>query len=433
MATLQSWLKKQGLYDNEIYRVLDARGVKDPFNDFSLISKKEWAKLKKEIIFEKKKQIKDVKTIIRLEQKLAKVGKQWKSQQGKKKKKKKKKTAKIFTRDDTPPPTNAKGKGKKANKKEKSFKPSQITMIQITTILDLWTRSNKICRKLSGSIYVMICKYFPLFGFGADGTLIVGTKKVHTLRSNNLYNFKSIILKKNAKLTVDIWKTKAPLHYFDNLDGSGGRLLINCSGSLIMNEGSTLTVKACGYPGGHGKGVNGGKGMGFKGNGGEAGILRTSATGGLYGKTGICENLDKVTTAKELILGSGGGGITGDTHRLQWFDPVSPGGSGGGILKLQCNRLVMKGNKCVISANGQTSPHGGGGSGGVLWIQCLEFINRGKDSKLCAKGGRGDGDEYSGGKEQGDDGRIRIDTLYQKDKQKMEKIVLCDNVVYGTM
>ena len=169
--------------------------------------------------------------------------------------------------------------------------------------------------------------------------------------------------------------------------------------------------------------VKGGKGMGIKDSGGEAGEW-TSATGGLYKSKGIGDE----KMSGKLILGSGGGGITGSGNRF------FPGGIGGGVLKIECNRLILKGTGCIITSSGQTSTHGGGGSGGILWLRCLN-IGGNKDiikqCKITCKGGKGDGDEYSQGKENAEDGRIRIDILNKEDQQKIKSIVKCDNVYYG--
>eukprot|EP01083_Nonionella_stella_P200610 734543_1 len=194
------------------------------------------------------------------------------------------------------------------------------------------------------------------------------------------------------------------------MDGKGGILLLKVSGNIVMNEGSKITVKACGYPGGFGKGVKGGKGMGVNDSGGEPGEW-TSATGGLYKSKGFAD----VTMSKKLILGAGGGGITSTANRF------FPGGNGGGILKIECNKLIFKGNGCVLSASGQTSSHGGGGSGGVLWLKCISFScnqNYLKQSKIVNTGGKGDGDEYSEGKENAEDGVVRIDVLNENSKIK---------------
>merc|ERR1712129_151509 len=91
------------------------------------------------------------------------------------------------------------------------------------------------------------------------------------------------------------------------------------------------------------------------------------------------------------------------------------GGSGGGVLKIECGKLVFKGKRCVLSASGASSTHGGGGSGGALWLKCLSFVCKKDGCRIMNKGGKGDGDADSKGSELGEDGRIRIDCLDEKD------------------
>ncbi len=155
-----------------------------------------------------------------------------------------------------------------------------------------------------------------------------------------------------------------------------------------MCEGSKITIKACGYPGGFGKGVNGGKCMDVKDSGGEHGEC-TSATGGLYKSKCmillpipicfLCLILNigfaDAKMSGKLIMGSDGGGITSTVNRF------FPGGNGGGtgILKIECNKLIFK---------GATSSHGG-----VLWLKCISFNCNGnylKQCKIVNKGGKGD-------------------------------------------
>ena len=130
----------------------------------------------------------------------------------------------------------------------------------------------------------------------------------------------------------------------------------------------------------------------------------------------------------KLTLGSGGGGQEAPGNAF------FPGGSGGGILKIECSKLIFKGSRCVLSASGQTSIHGGGGSGGILWLKCLSFVCKKeylRECKILNKGGKGDGDQYSKGKENAEDGRIRIDVLNENAKNRLKQIVKCDNVYYG--
>ena len=54
-----------------------------------------------------------------------------------------------------------------------------------------------------------------------------------------------------------------------------------------------------------------------------------------------------------------------------------------------------------------------------------------KQCKIVNKGGKGDGDEYSEGKENAEDGIVRIDVLNEKDYGKIKQTVKCSNVYYG--
>eukprot|EP01084_Bolivina_argentea_P185378 319673_1 len=433
--SLQAWMKKEGVFDRDICRELQSRfDVKDPEYDFSKISKSQWAKFKKQMIQQKKQEIKDNTSIRRLEQKLAKIGKKWKTQQGKKFKGTasiSKKSNEIEKKSNLQP-TKAKGKKKNKNKKGVKSKKDNKTLGDmdphiIKLIIFNWCRTYKISMESltykNINFIQMVCKYCPIFGYGNDGILTIKSNKIHTLSSDELHEFESIILKKKATLTVNVWKTKAKLQEYNNLDGNGGILLLKVSGNIIMNEGSKITVKACGYPGGFGKGVKGGKGMGINDSGGEHGEW-TSATGGLYKS----KELGDEKMGNKLVLGSGGGGITSTANRF------FPGGNGGGILKIECNKLIFKGNGCVLSASGATSIHGAGGSGGVLWLKCIGFNCNGnylKQCKIINKGGKGDGDEYSEKKENAEDGVIRIDILNEGDCEKIKKIIKCSNVYYG--
>lgn len=266
--SLQQWMKKEGVFDKDIYRELDARfGVKDPEYDFSKISKSQWSKFKKEMVQERKKDIKDNAAIRKMEQKLAKIGKKWKTQQGKKfkdtasvtKKKTNDNQDSTIEKKSNLSPKKAKNKKKKGGgKKGGKGSGKQMNPKHIEYIISYWLRQFNIeeskCKYKNIPLSLMVSKYCPIFGFGDLGTLTVRANKVHTLRSDQIYEYDSIVLKKKATLTVDTWKTKSQLQEYNNLDGYGGTMLLKVSGSIIMNEGSKITVKAKGYPGGHGKG-----------------------------------------------------------------------------------------------------------------------------------------------------------------------------------
>ena len=70
------------------------------------------------------------------------------------------------------------------------------------------------------------------------------------------------------------------------------------------------------------------------------------------------------------------------------------------------------------------------GSGGSIYIKCFELIMDG-NSKILNVGGKGEGDPYSKGSENGGHGRVRIDMFNKlKDNNTIEKIK-CDYTHFG--
>merc|ERR1712129_58962 len=108
---------------------------------------------------------------------------------------------------------------------------------------------------------------------------------------------------------------------------------------------------------------------------------------------------------KELMLGSGGGGSEGAAHTF------SAGGSGGGVLKIECGKLVFKGKRCVLSASGSSN-----GSGGALWLKCLSFVCKKDGCKMVNRGGI-----------------VRIDCSDAKDQNEFERVVRCHNLSFGSI
>ena len=158
-----------------------------------------------------------------------------------------------------------------------------------------------------------------------------------------------------------------------------------------MHQGSKITVYGCGSPGEH----------------------SGDTAGGLYARKGICKNLASITDNKDLIPGVGGKGT------LDWvtFKPMH-GGAGGGILKIECQKLIMH-DMALLSANGKGSVNGAG-SGGIIWLKCFSFENSG-NGYICCKGGKPNGDH----------GRVRIDTVSQDVKADILKCVQCNNICFG--
>eukprot|EP00490_Sorites_sp_Unknown_P018788 CAMPEP_0114670422 /NCGR_PEP_ID=MMETSP0191-20121206/39497_1 /TAXON_ID=126664 /ORGANISM="Sorites sp." /LENGTH=185 /DNA_ID=CAMNT_0001927959 /DNA_START=383 /DNA_END=941 /DNA_ORIENTATION=+ len=170
------------------------------------------------------------------------------------------------------------------------------------------------------------------------------------------------------------YETKTTKQNPKKLDGKGGKLILRGT-DIILFPGAKITVRGCGYKGGHGKGLTGDVGQGP--GGGEVG-WGDSAKGGKYGGVYGNERLDK------LWLGSGGGAYNGSGHTIR------PGGSGGGILDIECVRLWLKSDSKII-ASGKNSANAGGGSGGSIYIKCFK-LNLDGNSKIINVGGKGEGD-----------------------------------------
>ena len=205
--------------------------------------------------------------------------------------------------------------------------------------------------------------------------------------------------------------TKLTTTSYNRYQNKGGTLLLTVMNDIILMNGAKIILNGLGYKGGIGKyqgssylkcGIqssypnNGGGGSGFE----DMFCNIHNAGGGGYGTNGggFSRNKGLSYGSRELTrlhLGSGGGG---------GFEDGYHGGSGGGALKLQCNKLIINKN-CGIYCNGNDgngfgkTSKSGGGSGGSIHIICNELINHGE---IHAKGGKGNG--FGGGC-----GRIRID------------------------
>ncbi|MBI4655140.1 MAG: 30S ribosomal protein S8 [Elusimicrobia bacterium] len=163
--------------------------------------------------------------------------------------------------------------------------------------------------------------------------------------------------------------------------------------NLIVEAGGKIDANGKGYPwgGGPGRGVHveqAGSGGGYGGNGGNGYWRKTAIGGKVYGS--IMEPGD---------MGSGGG-YGGD-------DEWSPGGSGGGLLKIKVSgELRLDG---VISANGTNGrasyiDAGAGGSGGGIYITANKITGSGEITSNGGAGSRG-GSAVGGG---GGGGRIAL-------------------------
>ena len=108
---------------------------------------------------------------------------------------------------------------------------------------------------------------------------------------------------------------------------------------------------------------------------------------------------------------------------------IRPGGSGGGILDIECVRLWLKSDSKII-ASGKNSANAGGGSGGSIYIKCFKLDLDG-NSKIINVGGKGEGDPYSKGTENGGHGRIRIDMPHKICNDKIIDKIKCDYTYFG--
>eukprot|EP00483_Globobulimina_turgida_P000186 UN00186 len=97
-SDLKTWMRKQDIYDNEVYDILSSQGVLNQ-TDFADYTQSQWDELWRKGCVEGAKELKDQKAKVRLEKKMTKLEKYWRKQSGIKstsiKKKGKKKSAPI--------------------------------------------------------------------------------------------------------------------------------------------------------------------------------------------------------------------------------------------------------------------------------------------------------------------------------------------------
>lgn len=94
---LKGWMRKEDIYDNDLYDILTSQGVNEPEEDFKTYTQSQWDELWRKGCVERAKELKDQKAKVRLEKKMTKLEKYWRKQSGVKstsiKKKGKKKEA----------------------------------------------------------------------------------------------------------------------------------------------------------------------------------------------------------------------------------------------------------------------------------------------------------------------------------------------------
>ena len=219
-----------------------------------------------------------------------------------------------------------------------------------------------------------------------DGDLIVANGQRVELKSNHQYEFNTVILRENSKLTVNSWNSKTK---------TGGMLFIKCLNKFVLEKNSKITLSYKGYKGGSSgfqgesyngigsqklnKNNDGGGGTGISGAGGGYGSFGKD---GKYSNGGLQYGDDLLTS---MYMGSGGGA-----------SEKCNGGNGGGSLWIYCLNDIELSDNSLINVSGQNGfdanllekGGGGGGAGGSIFIECQK-LKLSSTSKILAIGGNG--------------------------------------------
>eukprot|EP01084_Bolivina_argentea_P052350 96169_1 len=79
---LRQWMRKEDIYDNDLYDILQEQGIENPQEDFIDYTEKDWKELWRRGCVERAKELKDQKAKVRLEKKLKKLERYWRKQSG---------------------------------------------------------------------------------------------------------------------------------------------------------------------------------------------------------------------------------------------------------------------------------------------------------------------------------------------------------------
>ena len=66
-SKLKKWMRKEDIYDNDLFDILTGQGVNDPEADFKGYTQKQWDELWRRGCVERAKELKDQKAKVRLE------------------------------------------------------------------------------------------------------------------------------------------------------------------------------------------------------------------------------------------------------------------------------------------------------------------------------------------------------------------------------
>merc|ERR1712048_1068689 len=81
-ANLKQWMRKENIYDNDLYDILTSQGVSNPSEDFATYTQQQWDELWRKGCVERAKELKDQKAKLNMEKKMTKLEKYWRKQSG---------------------------------------------------------------------------------------------------------------------------------------------------------------------------------------------------------------------------------------------------------------------------------------------------------------------------------------------------------------
>ena len=287
----------------------------------------------------------------------------------------------------------------------------------------LWTRVRDnpiaIAEGADGAPKVSPLAFWGNVGDGSDGPMAIG---VNTVLDPDIYSFTTFSLTASAIVTLS----------------AKGAIVIRCSESFTMADGTSFDLSGDGGAGGAGArtGANPstqglpGEGqsdsspfttpMWFGGSGGGGGAYSVQPTGdggstyGVPGGDGIsgsggnggtpdASDLTKMLSFGQVLRYGGGGG--GGGSDASGGVVGGNGGAGGGLLIVVAPAITL-GNGALIDVsglNGENKPltnsAGGGGGGGAILMLCQEFLDNGASVNLSggAKGTSGGANGGDGG------------------------------------
>lgn len=183
---------------------------------------------------------------------------------------------------------------------------------------------------------------------------------------------------------------------YNDISKSGGMLKLKINGKLILKRHGKINVTGLGFNSECKHEGRGEDGIPYGGGGGHA-TQGQNARISIRGSGGKSINKNIV-----LSFGSAGGNGGGSIKTI--------GGSGGGIILIECDELIMEKYSSIV-ANGRNGEFrklksaAGGGSGGTIQI-ITNKLKLHPSAKIEAKGGVGHGNMGKGG--DGSHGRTLI-------------------------